>query len=162
MRTAILALVLIAAAPALAKPPVWDQRNDSPKRFKVLKAFDSNAVLDSETGLVWMRAPSNGEFAYAEAIATCANAEIGGRGGWRLPTVSEIRSLVPPISQALPDGHPFTAPDGLYWSATLVTDTFFAWVADLGDPGSSIQSQDTTSDYAGVWCVRGGLGGSSD
>src|SRR5262245_239820 len=147
MRRAFFVLVLLAAVPAFAKPPVWDQRIDAPKRFKVLKPFASSAVLDVETGLVWMRAANGNDFAYAEAVAACTNAEVGGRGGWRLPTAAEIRSLVPPLSQALPAGHPFTAADGLYWSSTLVTDSLFAFVGDLGDAASQTLTQDTTSDY---------------
>jgi hypothetical protein len=38
----------------------------------------------------------------------------------------------------------------------------FAWVGDLGNPKVTTPTQDTTSDYAGYWCVRGGLGGSTD
>jgi hypothetical protein len=166
MRIAALVLILIAAAaaaaPALASPPVWDRKIDAPKRFKVLKAFESAAVLDQETGLVWKREANGGEFAFSEAIQLCTNLEIGTRGGWRLPTVHEIRSLVPPEAQALPAGHPFTAPDGLYWTTTRVEGTTFAWVGDLGEPASTTNTQDITSDYANFWCVRGGLGGSTD
>jgi hypothetical protein len=162
MRTALFALVLLAAAPALAKPPTWDRKVDSPKRFKVLKAFESAAVLDQETGLVWTSEATLGEISFSEAIGICANLEIGARGGWRLPTVEEIRSLIPPTTQALPAGHPFTAPDGLYWTASVLDGGVFAWVGDLGNPKVVTPSQDTTSDYAGYWCVRGGLGGSTD
>ena len=49
---------MVLAVAALAKPPLWDKRVDKAKsRFKVLKKFDSVAVLDNETGLVWQRAP---------------------------------------------------------------------------------------------------------
>jgi hypothetical protein len=162
MRTALLALVLLAAAPALAKPPIWDRVIDSPKRFKVLKEFQSLAVLDQETGLVWMATAQLDELSLAEAVGECVDLVLGGRGGWRLPTVHEMRSLVPPDAQALPAGHPFTAPDGFYWTSTPATVENFWWVGDLGNPKSTTAALDSTSDYAGFWCVRGGLGGSTD
>ena len=160
MRLAVAALALLVAAPALAKPPTWDSKIDTPKRFKVLKAFDSEAVLDQETGLVWMQTPQLTDHSFGEANQFCTLLEISGRGGWRLPTVSEMSSLLPPVSQALPDGHPFVTANAPYWTATLA-DATHARVGDLGDPGSTIASLEL-SDFGFVWCVRGGLGGSTD
>jgi hypothetical protein len=156
MRSTLFAvLLLVSAAPALAKPPIWDRKIDTPKRFKVLKAFDAEAVLDQETGLVWEREPEAVAVSWSGATPRCVDRVIAGRGGWRLPTASEMRSLVNATLQVLPTGHPFTAPDSLYWTSTLVpgTDTL-AYVGDLGIPNTSITAEAVGTDL-GVWCVRG-------
>jgi hypothetical protein len=163
MRYVFLASILLVAAPALANPPAWDRKIDSPKRFKVLKAFESAAVLDQETGLVWTRQPAVGDISFGEANTACAALELGARGGWRLPTAQDIRSLIPPVSRALPAGHPFTAPDGAYWTSTFPPgEAVFVQVGNLGGGPKPVNALDTTSDYANQWCVRGGLAGNSD
>jgi hypothetical protein len=163
MRASVAAvLLLLCAVPALAKPPVWDRRIDSPKRFKVLAAFDGAAVLDQETGLVWAREVQLAASNWVGAFLDCSASTIGGRGGWRLPTVHEFKSLVSSQTQALPEGHPFTAPDGLYWTSTSVPDAAStAFVGDLGNP-LSISNADTKSIPHPAWCVRGGVGATVD
>jgi Protein of unknown function (DUF1566) len=159
MRRALLAvLLLLAAAPALAKPPVWDKRVDSAKRFKVLKAFDSEAVLDQETGVVWQRTPVQVPArTWLDAVTLCVNARIAGRGGWRLPTVYEMRSLIDAEGQALTEGHPFVVADGYFWTSTIVpTFTTLAYVGDLGEPAVVLYANGTSA-TVGTWCVRGGL-----
>ena len=161
-RLAVLPLLLLAALPALAKAPSWDRRIDSPKRFKVLKAFDSEAVLDQETGLVWARDVSFPSVPWSLAIAACANDLNGGRFGWRLPTVSEFRSLIDPESRSLPAGNPFEVPDGYYWTSTTTANSATdAFIGDLGTPNGSVASG-AKGDSHDAWCVRGGLGATID
>ena len=64
------ALALTVPAPAAAKPPSWDKHIDGPGRFKILAPFDSAAVLDKETGLVWQRAISPDTRVWTYAVAT--------------------------------------------------------------------------------------------
>ena len=106
----------------------WDRKIKSAKqRFKVLTEFNSEAVLDRETGLVWERKPSTENMAWSNARLFCAQKAVGGRGGWRLPSFSELASLVDPgitsSAPRLPIGHPFidVQPD-TYWSATLFAE----------------------------------------
>lgn len=40
--------------------PSWDQKIAAATRFVVLTNWSSQAVLDKETGLVWMRSPQGG------------------------------------------------------------------------------------------------------
>jgi hypothetical protein len=123
------------------------------------------AVLDKETGLVWERSPGTGKFAWGYAISHCYNKGVGGRKGFRLPTVEELASLVDPQATSppyLPNGHPFSnvqsgALSDKYWSSTTNANSIpDAWWVDFGD-GDVGAAVGKTSEYY-VWCVRGGHG----
>jgi Protein of unknown function (DUF1566) len=104
-----------------------DQTLPASTRFIVLSNMASDAVLDRETGLVWQRAPEfrpNGAF-WGLGSGTCMAQRIGGRSGWRLPTVQELASLIDPTATSgppLPAGHPFIGVPAAaaYWTATQV------------------------------------------
>jgi hypothetical protein len=53
----------------------------------------SGIWVDSTTGLTWENPASTGEYYWDEAIAYCQQLSLDG-GGWKLPTISELRSLV--------------------------------------------------------------------
>src|SRR4030095_1330601 len=99
--------------------------NNVQQRFRVLNAFNNEAVLDRETGLVWERSPSTQTLAWPNARLFCAQKAVGGRGGWRLPAFNELASLVDPTVTnpgvlRLPAGHPFlNVQAAAYWSATV-------------------------------------------
>ena len=70
-----------------------------------LTAFNSDAVLDKETGLVWEKSPATTAGTSSSARSTCANKAVGGRKGWRLPSMPELatgRGLSGPDSPAGP------------------------------------------------------------
>lgn len=142
--------------------PSWNQKLTT-NRFVILANWNSEAVLDRETGLVWERSPSSGVRTWFSARFDCINRSVGGRKGWRLPTVQELASLIDmavpaDIGPRLPDGHPFlnVMPD-LYWSATdFVGSTGpSAWYVFL--PNGAV-SGNPKSSTLGTWCVRGGPG----
>ncbi len=143
-------------------PPAWSQKLPASQRFQLV--LDNQAVLDKETGLVWERSPSTTTMNWYAAIYHCYNKVVGGRGGWRLPTVEEYMSLVdrtqgPPT---LPAGHPFlNVQSDWYWSAT--TDAIFtssAWPVGFGDGTVGFSGAVSAAKYLNyfVWCVRGGHG----
>src|SRR5215831_2111604 len=75
--------------------PSWDQQLPAATRFVVLANW-------------------------ATALFICLSKNVGGRGGWKLPNIQELRSIVDPsvLNPALPPGHPFTNVQGSsYWSA---------------------------------------------
>jgi hypothetical protein len=79
-----------------------------------------------------------------------------------LPTVSEFRSVIDPVSRSLPSGHPFEVPDSLYWTSTTTPgNAANAYIGDLGTPMSSVAADDKADAYD-TWCVRGGLGATID
>ncbi|TMQ24102.1 MAG: DUF1566 domain-containing protein, partial [Nitrospirae bacterium] len=93
------------------------------QRFVILPAFNSDAVLDKESGLVWEKSPQTTSTKWSVARRTCTEKNIGGQKGWRLPSLEELASLVDPSvappGLALPPGHPFLAvQSAVYWSST--------------------------------------------
>jgi len=137
--------------------PSWDQTLPSATRFTVLSNFASAAVLDRETGLVWEKSPSPDAQSWADARSACINKNVGGRRGWRLPSIQELTSLIDPSAQfpALPVGHPFANISLFaYWSASTDPDApVVAWLVSLGS-GVADTGGKATSNH--TWCVRGG------
>jgi len=142
-------------------PPAWSLKLPASTRFETV--LGGEAVLDRETGLVWEKSPDTITRSWNLAINHAYDLEIDGRGGWRLPTVEELKSLAvltvdrSGSTLALPSGHPFTnVQTHSYWSSTTnVNDTGSAWVANFSN-GSVANSEKREEIY--VWCVRGGHG----
>lgn len=169
---ALVALSMAAALPCAAQTvangpyyavPAWDQKLQCDTvstcpRFVVLANWNSEAVLDRETGLVWERAPTVSLGTFSTSTQNCVRKFVGGKKGWRLPKVEELQSLLDGegFSLALPPGHPFvgilSSPTG-YWTASLVPNqsTQRAWKINLGF-GEVIQVTDQANPS---WCVRG-------
>ena len=150
-------LVFVPLAAAQLTP--WDKQINGAGRFQVLSQFNGEAVLDKETGLVWEQAPSTTEQQWFNAVLLCYNKNVGGRKGWRLPTIEELTSLVDPTQSdpSLPARHPFTGvQSAFYWSITADFDFITnAWVLNFLDGNVNTAPR---SQLRFVWCVRGGSG----
>jgi hypothetical protein len=138
-------------------PGSWHRILPVVERFKLV--MGDAAVLDKETGLVWERSPDTTVRNWPDSVVHCFTMQLGGRKGWRLPTVEELASLVDsgPINPALPYGHPFlNVQNYSYWSATTdVSSAGWAWHVHISS--SFINTLDKTiAEYA--WCVRAGRG----
>jgi hypothetical protein len=152
-----------ALAAGAAGFPTWSSKF-AKGRFTVLPLFGSAAVFDKETGLVWEQSPSTSTFSWFDALFHCYQLEVGGRKGWRLPTIEELASLVD-TSQAnpsLPLGHPFSnvqsSLSSFYWSATTLAHfSSNAWVMGLSVGGVDNGAKSSIGVFF-VWCVRGGQG----
>jgi len=139
-------------------PPAWYQKLAASDRFQLV--LDDAAVLDKETGLVWEKSPDTTTRTWVNAILYAYQKEVGGRKGWRLPTIEELASLVDTSvsgSPKLPSGHPFTnVQSHVYWSSTTdVNNASYAWGVDFYD---GFVGYDGKSYNNYVWCVRGGHG----
>jgi len=144
--------------------PAWAQKlacaaSSNCPRFIVLADWNSEAVLDRETGLVWERSPSTTAFTWIDARNQCASRTTGERKGWRLPSVHELGSLIDPTHSdpALSSGHPFlTVQSSIYWSATISADPTRgpAWgvLFSDGQVGDGLKSPSNL-----IWCVRGNM-----
>lgn len=142
--------------------PAWDQTLPAATRFIVLTNMGSAAVLDRETGLVWEQSPDTTFRNWQDAQIHCVQLNLGGRKGWRPPTIQELASLVDPaFIPSLPSGHPFTVQSFAYWSAsTLAGDTTSAWGVDFGNTSGNngfVGNIFKVFEFR-VWCVRGGQG----
>jgi len=140
--------------------PRWDQALPASQRFVVLLAFNNDAVLDKETGLVWEKSPQPTAVGSSNARLACANKAVGGRKGWRLPSITELASLVDPSvaspGPALPQGHPFMGVQSAnYWSASANTDNpTLMW--GVGFNNGAVLGVSKAFDQR-LWCVRGGM-----
>src|SRR5438105_14031759 len=165
-----------AVGPYYASPS-WDQTLPARTRFVVLSNFNSQAVLDRETGLVWEKSPNQLGFSsstdpliqlpWSYVKFGCLTRKTGGRFGWRLPTVDELASLLDPSvplpGPTLPAGHPFTnVQPSAYLTATQ--DTYLnsgsALIVSFG--GAFIGPDSRSTGIGGPvhgealgWCVRG-------
>lgn len=151
--------------------PVWDQKLDSTNGSAVVgrEGCDSDrfsclwgdtVVRDNETGLVWERSPLATTHTWVLARSECTSRTVGGRIGWRLPSVHELASLVDPTNPGgnpdLPASHPFTnIQSPVYWSATTEVEapTTRAWNVNFA-VGVVADNNKATTLF--VWCVRGG------
>ena len=138
----------------------WDKAMPASQRFVVLVAFNNEAVLDKETGLVWEKSPQSAAVSLPNARLACASKAVGGRKGWRLPALPELASLVDPSvaspGPTLPAGHPFLAVQSAnYWSASAHVDNpTLTW--GVGFSNGAALGVSKAFDQR-VWCVRGGM-----
>ena len=164
LTVALLALAGFVGSAYAEELQSWDQNiAKASKRFKVLSAFNNEAVRDNNTGLVWEQAPdttggpnSDGLRTWGQSTDYCANKSVGGTVGWRLPSVIELNSVRDPaLAAPFVPASVFTGVQSAdYWSATTPADNpAVAWVVGFFLGGDVDSSFKTGSTHA--WCVRG-------
>jgi len=166
----VLALGLLAEAALTAGPaqavsgpaPIYygESVSDQVKgatRFLILKNWNEEAALDKKTGLVWEMIPSATAKSWWNVRDTCANKTVGGRKGWRLPSVVELSSLVDLANTdpALPMDAPFNIFSVGYWSASTITE--LSTDASLVDFFNGLVLSPGKAGSGHVWCVRSGM-----
>lgn len=65
---------------------------------------DATSCVDAATSLRWQRARAPSEMNQQDAATYCASLSLGGRTGWRLPTVNDLRTLVVGCPATIPGG----------------------------------------------------------
>jgi hypothetical protein len=107
-------------------------------------------VTDPLTGLVWQQTLGTNDYSQADGVAYCAGLTLAG-GGWHLPTITELESIVdrrysPTID---PTAFPSTPPAG-FWSSSVASGGNGWLVTFYG----GYSSYDDTSATGRVRCVR--------
>jgi hypothetical protein len=95
--------------------------DDGGGRFRVL---GEAVTRDAQTGLEWTRRDDGAGLDWHKAEAYCRSLSVDDAGGWRLPTIDELRSLYG-ASPKVPCGDAMCAIDPVFtlsspyvWSAT--------------------------------------------
>ena len=166
----LLGIISLSAIPAGAVtaaathfvPPSWAQTIPPNTRFVVLSNMNNEAVLDKETGLVWAKttAPGVNMYTWQAAMDYCTTLVLGGRSGWRLPTVEEqasIAYMIPAIGLSISPAAPFILNDNEFWTATTdENNQSYAWVVfNIGYTMQQFNGYYIKTGGCGVWCVRG-------
>ena len=138
-----------------ASAPIWSQTLPAAERFVLV--MGNVAVLDRETGLVWQRATDSTLRNWYDATSYCYGLYLGGRMGWRVPSIEQLTSLVDPSQYpTLPAGNPFTGSIAApHWSSTDYIDSGHAWYVYFSDGHISANAKNYDLNVY-VRCVRGG------
>jgi len=137
--------------------------DDSPSTSNYFVSPILNFVRDTKTQLTWQKNTDPTTLNFFDAREYCANFNILGQTDWRLPTITELQSLIDyEYGPGIPAGTPSKAinldafPDTFassYWSNTLVAGGASAAVWDINfGNGDVFSSGYTWQRY--VRCVR--------
>ena len=130
----------------------------------------NGTVTDNLTGLIWLKnANCFADQAWQSALdsanrlasGSCGLSDGSAVGGWRLPNINELESLVDEQnrSSALPTGHPFSNVQASYWSSSSrASGKYAAWYLSMVDGGVSYDYMPLSYKYSfhKVWPVRDG------
>lgn len=65
-------------------------KKGEPSRYEVR----DEVVVDESAGLMWQRRSAERKMAYDEALTYCENLSVSGYNDWRLPSISELKTLI--------------------------------------------------------------------
>ncbi len=137
-----LALLVCGVPPARADAP--------PCRYTP----SQNTVLDNETMLSWQRTV-DANHSWEDAKSYCLTLSLDG-GGWRLPTIQELQTLVDEskISPSIDETAFPSTPSAHFWSSSASAGfAGYAWYVDFAGGDVSLSMSDASNDLA-VRCVR--------
>lgn len=146
--------ILIVVALAIAA--FWTNRGhaDAPAgRY----TMTTKTVYDTKTKLTWEREISVGAVAWTNAAMHCASLSLDGLGGWRLPTMKELQTIVD-RKRINPAIDPTAFPNTLttfFWTSSpsaAAPAAPEAWTVDFTNGSSSTEGLTLLHH---VRCVRG-------
>jgi hypothetical protein len=109
---------------------------------------------DSATGLIWAHKDNGSDVDWNQASNYCANLQLGGYSGWRLPTIDELQGIRDQ-TQAGWQIKGQIVPTGLNWSSSAGDTTGEAWAFffAINNGGRRISKLDHSAVYRAL-CVR--------
>ena len=115
-------------------------------------------VLDSNTGLEWIRNLPVDKYDWESAFKYCKDSEYAGYSDWRLPDYKELRTLVyygKDVSLAIEDDLFPSTPESFFWTFSVDrADSMYSWYVDFMY-GTSGKMDKKGLNY--VRCVRGNI-----
>ncbi len=107
----------------------------------------AETVRDTGTGLVWQRAAPPGSVSFAAGNQQCADLVLGGESDWRLPSLTELETLVDDsrVNPAI-DATAFpAATSDWFWSSSIFSGSAArAWYVRF-DGGGGLYERDTAA-----------------
>lgn len=153
LRVVVLA-ILTGLTASFAETGLAANAPEGAAQARFILVLDGLAVQDTTTGLVWEQSPDRDFDGWAGSIERCRTKTVGGREGWRAPTIDELKTLIDPSRKdpALPEDHPFSnIKSAIFWAATPVPgDDVVAWQVSFF---SGLAQTDQKSLPRRVWCV---------
>ena len=115
----------------------------------------AGAARDVRTGLVWQVTPLATAKLQGDAKLACESLVLGGVGGWRLPTVRELVSLIDEAREVVPLLPSIfqAGPAARFWSSTPRAKAPAATYA-VDFETANIQAEDSAAQTMSVRCVR--------
>ncbi len=134
---------------------IWSEVNVEPKYTKI-----NGTISIPETGLIWQDDYTNNaneikKTAWSEAITYCSELSLNGSAGeWRLPSFSELQSLVDTTQHnpSIDGAFEFTATSNYLTKDSVVSNTSLAHIVSFADGGDGGGLK--TVNY-NVRCVKG-------
>ncbi len=120
-----------------------------PARYQV----STDTVLDIQTGLTWQLVADAGTYDQADAMTYCSTLALDG-GGWRVPAIGELESIVNVEKSPTIDPTAFPgAPSSAFWTSSPLKpgDAIDGMILHFND-GTVIN--DDVTDLNSVRCVR--------
>ena len=79
---------------------------------------------DPATGLQWTRADNNSNISWNEAVDYCKNLNLGGKSGWRLPEIEELKGIYDRSANVPPTVRPELAGMNIQFAPNHVKGNF--------------------------------------
>ena len=127
-------------------------RAPTPQAVAERYSVESDSVYDTQTKLTWQQPIQSARYSWADAQSYCSALALQG-GGWRLPSINELQTLVDESTNPAIDAAAFPmTPSEYFWaSSAVIDDASRAWTAFFTN-GSTYSFAKTA--MKNVRCVR--------
>jgi hypothetical protein len=129
----------------------WPMPPNFPTAYTLGADALTGTVRDDVTGLVWQQMAPAQSYSWSDAVSYCSTLTLAG-GGWRLPTVIELVSIVDyeRVSPAIHIGA-FPSMHGMFWSSSAFAGGGSGWLIDFESGGVTYCNN---ADLYSARCVR--------